>query len=171
MRLIGYGLTNDLPTFAGQNADEIGRRLSDAGVDGVFLKHHDRAWCEALKASGLKVYGSHTIFMDNDNRWQEIAGCRPITNSGDPAPVQDWYRPLLPTSMPVRELRLAQLSDLLADLSLDGVWLDFIRWPARWESGEPKLYHSSFDPMTLSQFQTETGIVLPATCADATAAA
>ena len=49
----------------------------------------------------------------------------------------------------------------MAELPLDGVWLDFIRWPARWESGEPKLYQSSFDPMTLAQFQAETGIALP----------
>lgn len=166
-----YGLAPGLPALVDMGPDEIGRRLYQAGIGGVFLKHHDAVWCEALKTAGLKVYGSHTVFLDRDNLWQKIAGSRPITISGEPAPVEDWYRPLLPTSKSVRELRLAQLSDLLTDLPLDGLWLDFIRWPARWESGEPKLYHTSFDPMTLAQFQAETGIALPAICTEAAAAA
>ena len=171
MSVIAYGLAPGLPALVGLEPDEIGRRLYQAGIGGVFLKHHDAIWCEALKSAGLKVYASHTIFMDNDNLWQEIAGSRPITASGEPAPVQEWYRPLLPVSQTVRELRLNQLAELVTELPLDGLWLDFIRWPARWESGEPKLYHSSFDPATLAQFQAETGVMLPTTSAEAAEAA
>jgi hypothetical protein len=171
MSVIAYGLAPGLPTLVGMGPDEIGRRLFQAGIGGVFLKHHDVIWCEALKTAGLKVYGSHTVFMDNDSLWQEIAGSRPITASGDPAPVQEWYRPLLPTSQAVRKLRLHQLAELVSKLPLDGVWLDFIRWPARWESGEPQLYHSSFDTVTLTRFQLESNIEIAGGVGDPAAAA
>ncbi len=170
MTLIGYGLSEELPAFAGQSRNLIARSLRDAGLDGVFLKDRSPNWCRALQAVGLKVYGSHSVFLDNENLWEKIAGSRPITASAEPAPVQEWYRPLLPTSQAVRELRLKQLADLVSEMPLDGVWLDFIRWPARWESGDPKLYQSSFDQTTLAQFQIETGVFLPASHAEATAA-
>lgn len=161
MAVIAYGLARELPAFVGMGPAQIARRLRDGGLGGVFLKDRDLDFCRALQGVGLKVYASHGVFVDNSNLWTEIAGSRPIDASGEPVPAQDWYRPLLPTSQAVRELRLNQLDELAASMPLDGLWLDFIRWPARWESGEPKLYQSSFDPKTLAQFQTDTGIALP----------
>ena len=50
---------------------------------------------------------------------------------------------------------------MVTSLPLNGVWLDFIRWPARWERPSPQLYHSSFDPGTLRQFQQDTHTSIP----------
>ncbi len=53
-------------------------------------------------------------------------------------------------------------AELIADLPIDGIWLDFIRWPARWEKQPLSLYDSSFDQETLSLFAQECNIDLPA---------
>ena len=160
MALIAYGLTEGIPAQLNRTVAEVGRYLRDFGITGVFLKHLDPEWCAALQESGLDVYASHGIFVANDGLWQDIPESRPITAAGTPAPVEEWYRPALPSSTAVRELRLRQLDGMLRDLPLDGLWLDFIRWPARWEKRQPNLYHSSFDAATLRRFLDDTGIEL-----------
>ncbi len=45
---------------------------------------------------------------------------------------------------------------------MDGIWLDFIRWPCRWEKPSPQLLQTSFDSFTLESFQRDTGIRIPA---------
>jgi uncharacterized lipoprotein YddW (UPF0748 family) len=158
---IAYGLTDKIPDFAGLSPEEIGRRLRQMGCDGVFLKVLTREWVAGLQGTGLQVYASQGIFIDNDDLWQRFPGSRPIKADGDLAPVEEWYRPLRPTDRRVWDLRLQALDQLAQELPLDGVWLDFIRWPARWEKPELHLYDSSFDQETLAQFQEETGLSLP----------
>jgi hypothetical protein len=53
------------------------------------------------------------------------------------------------------------LERLLCEHELDGVWLDFIRWPCHWEVHEPRLAHTSFDPITLAAFSRDTGLSIP----------
>jgi hypothetical protein len=158
---IAYGLTDKIPDFAGLSPEAIGRRLRRMGCDGVFLKVLTPEWVAGLQEAGLLVYASQGIFIDNDDLWQRFSGSRPIKADGDLAPVEEWYRPLRPTDRRVWDLRLQALDQLAQKLPLDGIWLDFIRWPARWEKPDLHLYDSSFDPETLAQFQEETGINLP----------
>lgn len=160
---IGYGLHDQLAPFAGLHPAQIGEQLRAMGWDGVFLKTLTPEWVTGLQAAGLRVFASFGVFVDNNaDLWQRWPESRPITDEGTPAPVQEWYRPLLPSHPEVRAHRLEQFEALVASLPLDGVWLDFIRWPARWEQAQPRLYHSSFDALTLAQFQRETGVALPA---------
>ncbi|MBX3000219.1 MAG: hypothetical protein KF893_16975 [Caldilineaceae bacterium] len=159
--IIFYGLTAQIPQLAGMSPLEIGQKLREIGGDGVFLKELRADWVDALQSAGLHVYASQTIFVDNADLWQRFPDSLPITADGPPSPQEEWYRPLRPTHGKIRELRLAQLTQLTADLPLDGVWLDFIRWPARWEKSELRLYDSSFDAETLAQFSAERDIDLP----------
>lgn len=160
MTRVGYGLSQTLQAFAGQTGLETGEQLRALGLDGVFIKSYEAEWIAGLKESGLKVYASLACFM-GAGVWQQFPGSRPILSDGSPAPKDDWYEPALPTLPQLREARLAQLDHLAATLPLDGIWLDFIRWPARWEKPELSLYHSSFDTLTLGQFQRDTGLALP----------
>lgn len=165
MRVV-YGVDEGLPSWEALDAREIGARLRDMGCDGVFLKRLERPWVDALHDAGLRVFASFGVFIDNSSLdpvplWERWPESRPVTAAGTPAPQQEWYRPLLPSHPRVRAHRLVQLEALASALPLDGIWLDFIRWPGRWENPRPDIYHSSFDPITLRQFQADTGIVLP----------
>ncbi len=168
---IAYGLDPQSPSLAGRPIPEVGQLLQELGCRGVFLKRLERPWVEGLRAAGLRVYVSCAIFLGSPALWQEMPAARPITDSGDPAPAEEWYYPALPTLPALRAARLAQVEELARTLPLDGIWLDFIRWPARWERSSPQLYHSSFDPVTLVQFQQDTGIHLPTGTDTAVAAA
>jgi hypothetical protein len=161
MNRIAYGLTNHIPAFRDQTPRQIGDRLRGMGCDGVFLKHLDPAWVDGLHAAGLAVYISQPIFLATDDLWAHFPHSRPILPDGSPAPVQEWYRPALPADDDLRAYRLAQLTETLTALPVDGVWLDFIRWPARWETPSLHLYDSSFDPRTVARFFAATGRTLP----------
>jgi uncharacterized lipoprotein YddW (UPF0748 family) len=71
------------------------------------------------------------------------------------------YWPVNPATEGVRLDRLGALEQLLTEHAIDGVWLDFIRWPCHWEVHRPSLAQTSFDLETLLRFQYETGIELP----------
>ncbi|HEY65464.1 MAG TPA: hypothetical protein G4O02_12935, partial [Caldilineae bacterium] len=157
---IAYGFEPDLPGFEGMSPEEAGRRLREIGCDGVFMHHPDRAWVDGLHAARLRVYVSQGIFAGR-GIWGQFPSSRPITDEGTLAPREEWYEPAIPTLPELRAYRLDELEDTARSAPIDGLWLDFIRWPARWEKAQPRLYHSSFDPITLRQFQEDTGISLP----------
>jgi uncharacterized lipoprotein YddW (UPF0748 family) len=61
----------------------------------------------------------------------------------------------------VRQEVLQGLRELVAGHDVDGVWLDFIRWPCHWEVSEPYLPQTSFDAATVRRFRRELDIDLP----------
>ncbi len=157
---IAYGLNPHLPEFSGVTAIELGQRLNDYGLDGVFVKAPSLEFVQGLQAGGLAVYTSVAVFAEA-GIWQRFPASRPVMADGLPAPKEEWYEPAIPTLPELREARLKKLESLARTLPLDGLWLDFIRWPARWELASPSLYQSSFDDPTLTQFQNDIGVTLP----------
>lgn len=159
-----YGLTDQTPAWQGRSPAEVADAVKALGADGVFLKHLEPHWIEALHRAGVRVFLSHGIFIDraDENLWQRWPDSRPVMATGGAAPQEEWYRPLRPSHAGVRQLRLEQLTQLAADLPIDGVWLDFIRWPARWENHLPILYDSSFDADTVAQFAADLNLDIPA---------
>lgn len=160
-KIIAYGLTSTHMDGLGPEPAEIADTLADRGVAGVFLKEARPILAAALRRAGLAVYASMPIFLAQAGVWERWPESRPVTAAGLPAPVEEWYRPGLPTHAGLRQQRLREIESLLETQPLDGLWLDFIRWPARWEKGIPALYDSSFDPLTLSRFVDDTGIAVP----------
>jgi hypothetical protein len=118
------------------------------------------AWCEGLHASGLRVYAALGIFSGK-GLWARFPEARPIQADGTPVSKVEWYEPVIPTLPAVRAQRLQDLEALIQAAPLDGVWLDAIRWPSFWEHQPPLMYETSFDPITLAQFQKDTGISPP----------
>ncbi|MCD6288985.1 MAG: hypothetical protein J7M34_00675 [Anaerolineae bacterium] len=159
-RRIGYHLHSGIPALADLGAEEIGERLKAAGCTGVFVHSPDPRLVDVLHVAGIEVYVSLGVFSGS-GLWDRFPGSRPITTDGTPAPREEWYEPLIPTLPELRAHRLDELESLAQMARVDGLWLDAIRWPARWECPRPHLYHSSFDPVTLRQFEADAGIVLP----------
>ena len=46
----------------------------------------------------------------------------------------------------------------MAKSGVDGIWLDFIRYPAHWEVAEPVLEQTCFCPVCLKNFEKATGL-------------
>jgi uncharacterized lipoprotein YddW (UPF0748 family) len=156
--LVAYGLDATNERFQDKDPQSVGRTLKEQGIGAVFLKTLSAPWVEGLHEAELQVYASQAVFVDQAELWQRLPDCRPVTATGEAAPQQEWYRPIRPTSPEVQRLRLKEIERLLTSLPLDGIWLDFIRWPARWEGASPELYDSSFDRFTIVDFREDTGL-------------
>jgi hypothetical protein len=84
-----------------------------------------------------------------------------MTAAGDLLEKVDWYCGVNPSVTAVLQAQLEALEKSLTDYPIDGVWLDFIRWPCHWEGVDPHRPLTAFDPGTLTRFRHETGLDIP----------
>ena len=152
-----YGFSPRLSPFQGLSAKEIVALLRDWGVHAIFGGYEDAAFVDAAHAAGLQVFAEFGCFV-GERWWEKYLESRPVTADGQLMPKQGWYAGVIPTLPAIRRELLANLGKLVVEKNVDGVWLDFIRWPTRWESPNPTLYQTSFDPQTLQFFQQDSGV-------------
>ncbi len=146
-----YGFTPKLEPFAGLTPTGQVALLQSWGNTAIFGGYRDPAFVEAAHAAGMKIYAEFGCFAGK-TWWEQFPASRPVTEDGRPLPAQDWYYGVNPTTPQVRQRRLEALETLLTRYQVDGVWLDYIRWPCHWEVPAPYLPRTSFDPATLTRF-------------------
>jgi hypothetical protein len=80
----------------------------------------------------------------------------------------EWYVGIAPTDSDYRRSILRKIEEIASDHEIDGLFLDFVRWPLHWEielrPGRHAPPDSSFDSTTLDAFAAESGISTPASC-------
>jgi hypothetical protein len=152
-----YGFRPDLAPFAGKGPAEQVAILRSWGNTAVFGGYRDAALLAAAHEAGMPVYAEFGCFVGRE-WWEQVPESRPITADGQPLEAEGWYYGVNPSVPAVRQERLEALQALLATYPIDGVWLDFIRWPCHWEVPEPKLPRTSFDAGTVARFCQDTGI-------------
>ena len=155
-----YGFSPELPPFAGKTPAEQVALLRAWGSTAIFGGYDDPALVEAVHAAGMRVYAEFGCFV-GAGWWEKLPASRPITETGEPLPQEGWYCGVNPAAPQVRQERLEALARLITDYAVDGVWLDFIRWPCHWGVPAPSLPRASFDPDTLAAFSQDTGIEIP----------
>jgi hypothetical protein len=155
-----YGFSSDLEPFAGRPAAAQVDTLRTWGCNAIFGGYGDPEFVQAAHRAGLRVYAEFGCFA-GQRWWSEVPESRPLTAEGDPLEAEDGYYGVNPAVPTVRERQLQVLEALLAAHAIDGLWLDFIRWPCHWEVRSPALHLTSFDAGTLARFAEETGIDLP----------
>ena len=156
-----YGFSPDLPAFVDKTPEEQVALLQSWGNTVIFGGYHDPAFADAAHQAGMPVYAEFGCFV-GDRWWQDIPESRPVTETGallEPEGGENaWYCGVNPSHPAVRKQSLGKLEELLTDHAIDGVWLDFIRWPCHWEVHDPYLPLTSFDPGTVERFCQDTGI-------------
>ncbi len=110
--------------------------LRNTGTNAVFLPHGaiDRVPIADLRRDGIAVFVDWSCFIGE--QWQrEYPDSVPGTADGDRFERDEWYAPVCPNHPQVRARQLAGITELLDTRSdeIDGLWLDFIRYPVRWE--------------------------------------
>jgi hypothetical protein len=156
MELALYGIRLDT---LGLPAGKL-EAIASWGFSAVFARDPEAALIEAAHEAGLRVYCEFACFV-GEQLWREFPESRPISKHGAPIDVVDWYAGVNPACEAVRERQLRALEHLVGERRIDGVWLDFIRWPGRWENPDPTPPETSFDAPTLDSFSRSTGIDLP----------
>jgi hypothetical protein len=152
-----YGFSPDLPPFVIKSPKEQVAILRSWGNTAVFGGYKDPSFLEAAHEAGMPVYAEFGCFV-GEAWWQRVPESRPVTADGRSLLPEDGYYGVNPSVPAVRQAQLEALEALLAAHPIDGVWLDFIRWPCHWESPTPELPCTSFDTGTVARFCQDTGI-------------
>lgn len=165
-----YGLDRKLGPLRGKSAAGVARWVERHGFNAVFGGFRDRALVKALRKRGIKVYAEVPLFVGR-RHWRKRGG-RPVTAAGKPLSKQGWYAGVCPNQGWLQRQKLQAIGRLVRRYGVDGVWLDFIRYPARWErAGKQNLPQTCFCRRCLELFSRRSGIKLPATARTAAARA
>lgn len=149
--------------------------LAGFGVNTIFTESESYRddLIEIAHRLGLRWIGGIACFSDHAHHHrllQDRPELWPIDETGRRRPQMEWYIGITPTFEDYNTSRLELADRLVRNHDLDGFFLDFIRWPVHWElelrPGATRPLQSSFDLHTLTRFQAETGIKLPAGLVD-----
>jgi hypothetical protein len=140
---------------------------SEAQTNGdiQYSKEIDRKFRNALKAVGIDYWITACTFF-NPNAITAKPSLRPVGSDGKPMRQMDWYIGISPSMDSYVDEQVAQITDAVAALHPEGVFLSFTRWPGFWELWLPlysreKFPEYSFDLYTLRRFEKDVGVSLP----------
>ncbi len=169
MRLL-FGLPLEEEPFAGKLPPQVAELLKASGVDGVVQMPHDAKLVDALHKAGIKAFAEISCFSGKA-AWDKFPGTRPVTAEGVPFESEGDYGGLCVNQEEyVRDL-LGRIDHLLGEAKWDGLWLDYIRWPGRWEEETPALTELCFCDVCLKRFAEDRGVHYDAELADTKAKA
>ncbi len=141
--------------------------LRKGGVNAVFVKP-DADTVRWFNARGFKVYISVDAFGGR-RAWKKYPDSRPVLDDGSllgTDPSFACHGCACPTHRAWRTERLGDIERLLQEFGgnegrIDGIWLDYIRYPGRWSVPEPKIPDTCYCKRCLKKFSADTGLVLP----------
>jgi len=128
-----------------------------AGVNAVFVSA-DKETIAAFKTKGFKVFVSANVF-GGKGAWKKYPDSRPVKADGTllgSEPGYKGYGGVCPTHEQWRRDRLAYIAGLVRDYGgpegIDGIWLDFIRYPGQWERADPDIPDTCYCDRCLKKF-------------------
>jgi len=154
------GFSKSHPLIKGKTDSEIIAWLKKMGFNAVFCRTKERTLIENLHKAGIKAYVEYSLFV-GEGLWQKYPLSRPVTSKGKPLKKYKWYAGVNPTVEEVRSEKLKGIRSLVEETKVDGIWLDFIRWPCHWEVPDPEILQTSFDETTIKKFAAATCLTTP----------
>ena len=119
---------------------------------------------DAAHKAGLRFFAGIACFSDHASNFRSLRKrpeLWPILENGDRRPQMEWYVGMSPTDHRRQEEVIAKIQSVARSYPIDGVFLDFARWPLHWEielrPERDRPLDSSFDRATLAMFEEATG--------------
>jgi len=138
-----YGFSSNLNPVKGIPPEQVAGWLNERHVNAVFVAKESDEVLGALRQAGVRIYREMTLFAGK-SLYQTHPEWRPITADGTEQKPDGWYYGLCPNKEDLRQKRLREFEKRIADPRIDGVWLDFIRYPIRWEKQDPTQLDNCF---------------------------
>jgi hypothetical protein len=144
--------------------------LRQYGVNAILTESetYETTAIEAAHELGLRFYAGVACFSDHATNFRKLAErpqLWPIVETGERRPQMEWYVGISPTNHDHQVEVLAAIRQIVSSYAVDGLFLDFVRWPLHWEielrPGRARPLDSSFDETTLAWFAAISGITLP----------
>lgn len=143
------------------------------GVNAVATESdlYDPAAIDAVHELGMRFFAGVACFSDHASGFQALAtrpDLWPVLDTGEKRPQMEWYIGITPTDGDHRTPILRKIEEIASQHEIDGLFLDFVRWPLHWEielrPGRHAPPDSSFDSATLDAFAAASGISPPSSC-------
>ncbi|MFA6412012.1 MAG: hypothetical protein WCW53_04890 [Syntrophales bacterium] len=158
----GEGLVRDITSSAN------GDGAKGAGINAVFVPE-DAETISFFKARGFKVFISVNAFGGR-GAWEKYPDARPVRADGhflgEDNDGEGGHGGVCPTHGAWRVERLTHIKSLVARFGksggIDGIWLDFVRYPGFWETANPHIPDTCYCPRCLEKFGKDKGIRMPA---------
>ncbi len=156
-----YGFSSNKAPFNEFKIKDIAPWLKDHDVNAVFVyPDESEELLRQLKSAGLSLYQSMGVFVGRSD-YLKRPEWRPVGVDGEALKPNEWYYPLSPNHPELRQRRLERFQQRLNNPHIDGIWLDFIRFPLRWENGAPNFEQACFSKHSLRAFETFSSIDIP----------
>lgn len=109
------------------------------------------------QSKNLQVYNEVGIFQ-GEELWHKYPDSRPVDRHGKFIDKINWYAGVCPNHPKVREEKLNLIKKLIGTYDIDGIWLDFIRYPCFWEEvRNSEITKYCFCKNCLSKFEIDVG--------------
>ena len=156
-----------VPSIAVRNPLSYVEDMEKAGVNAVFVKP-DPDTVKWFKNRGVRVFISIDAY-GGSKAWKEFPNSRPVLADGSLLGENREYAchgGACPTHKGWRRERLSYIDGLIKTFEaegvpIDGIWLDYIRYPGRWSVPKPEIPDTCYCPRCLGKFAEDTGIELP----------
>jgi hypothetical protein len=141
-------------------------RLRDCGVNAIMTESdsYDVPILDAAHKAQLRFFAGIACFSDHASSFRSLRKrpeLWPVLENGERRPQMEWYIGMSPTDRRRQQEALAQIESIARSYPVDGIFLDFARWPVHWEielrPGRERPLDSSFDAATLAMFEEATG--------------
>ncbi|MHB8909250.1 MAG: glycoside hydrolase family 10 protein [Syntrophales bacterium] len=153
-----------VPSVAGMSGEKRAELLKEVrGVNALFVPP-DAETIQFFKRRGFKVYLTANAF-GGKTAWSEFPDARPVLADGRllDAETGGGHGGVCPTHEGWRAARLGEVISWIRRFGgpdgIDGIWLDFIRYPGVWERGS--IADACYCPRCLAKFQRAMGIAIP----------
>lgn len=106
----------------------------ELGIDAIFVGHKNltKDLIKKARSRGIKFYVEIGIFVGNE-WWKKYPNSQPVDQDGEPMEKIHWYAGVCPNHSGVKKEKLGEIKELIKEYEIDGIWLDFTRYPCHWE--------------------------------------
>jgi len=140
--------------------------LRDCGVNAIMTESesYELPILNAAHKAQIRFFAGIACFSDHASDFRSLRRrpeLWPVLENGERRPRMEWYVGMSPTDRSRQEETLAKIKSVARTYPVDGIFLDFARWPLHWEielrPGRDRPLDSSFDAATLAMFEQATG--------------
>ncbi|CAN2039309.1 Glycosyl hydrolase-like 10 domain-containing protein [Candidatus Magnetomoraceae bacterium gMMP-15] len=150
-----------VPSVKNTDPSVYSDQFTKAEINAVFTSA-DKDTINYFKNQNIQVYLSVNAFGGRSG-WQKFPDSRPVKADGIFLESKG-HGGVCSTHQAWRDHRLNYIKDLIKKYGpekIDGIWLDFIRYPGFWETNEPKIPDTCYCQRCLNKFQKDCNIKLP----------
>jgi hypothetical protein len=139
--------------------------LRSCGVNAIMTESdsYESSVFDATHKAGLRFFAGVACFSDHASNFRSLnqrPELWPVLENGERRPQMEWYVGMTPADRKRQDEVLAEIASIARAYPVDGIFLDFVRWPLHWEielrPGRKRPLDSSFDAATLRKFEQAT---------------